>query len=80
VTYAFLCSDIFATGHLYNWTFVHTDLPCCKDFKMECDIDAASNLTISGIKMLHLKDFEGWVCHMVRWCDPPKGGCDTGVG
>jgi hypothetical protein len=29
--------------------------------------------------MLNLKDFEGWVCHVVHRCDPPKEGCDTGV-
>ncbi len=70
---------ILVQWYICNWTFVHTDLPCFKDSKMECDIYAASNLTISGIKMLHLKDFEGWVCHVVHRRDPPNEGWDTGV-
>jgi hypothetical protein len=32
------------------------------------------------MEMLNLKDFEGWVWCVVRMCNLPKGGQDTGVG
>ncbi len=31
------------------------------------------------MKMLNLKDFEGWVCCAMHRSDPPKGRCDMGV-
>jgi hypothetical protein len=37
-------------------------------------------LTNLWMKMLHLKNFEGWVFCAVHGFNPPKGGQDTVVG
>ncbi len=70
----FVQPNTFSTWHLCNLS------PLTSRIQKWAVPFLAWKLPNLSIKMLNLKDFEGWACIKVCRCDHPRGGLVTGAG